>query len=182
MGEIVGSPPVKRIVALMLTPDRKPESALEILEREWGKTDLSLGWYEFNHSDYYRDEFGEGLKKNFFSFESLIPIEIVPEIKRQTNQWEELFLLNGKRTVNIDPGYLADAKLVMPTTKNLSHRIYIGQGIYADQQLMYYGGTFHPMPWTFADYRREEVIDFFNRVRRMYFDQLRKMGWLDGRK
>lgn len=80
--------------------------------------------------------------------------------------------------MNIDPGYIADAKLVMPTTKNLSHRIYIASGIYADQQLMYYGKSFHPMPWTFADYKQPAVIDFFNRVRSRYFEKLKETGAL----
>lgn len=178
MGTIIHPPKVKLIAAVMRTPSFSADEVINRLINEWGAVDLALDWYDFNHSDYYADEFGEALKKAFFSFEALTDIDSAAGIKIRSNLIEDGYATEHRRTVNIDPGYIADAKLVMPTTKNLSHRIYIGRGIYADQQLIYHGKTFHPMPWTFADYKQPPVIDFFNRVRRRYFEQLKESGTL----
>ncbi len=176
MGLIIQSPPVKLIAAVMIAPSVSADEAVSVITNEWGVVDLALDWYAFDHSDYYAGEFGPSLKKAFFSFETLVDAETMPAVKIRSNRLEDGFCRDGKRALNIDPGYIADAKLIMPTTKNLSHRVYVGQGIYADQQLMYHGKTFNTMPWTFADYKQPAVIDFFNRVRRVYFDQLRTFG------
>ncbi len=178
MGKIILPPKVKLIAAVMATPEFPAAEVMNRLTAEWGAVDLELEWYDFSHSDYYADEFGGSLKKCFFSFESLTDIDSIANVKIRSNRIEDEYAKDNRRAVNIDPGYIADAKLVMPTTKNLSHRIYIGGGLYADQQLIYHGKTFHPMPWTFADYKQPAVIDFFNRARRRYFEQLKESGTL----
>jgi hypothetical protein len=178
MGQIIASPKVKLITAVMITPSFPVDEIMDILNKEWGVVDLDMDWYAFDHSRYYDGEFGPSLQKTFLSFDALVDIESMPAVKIRTNQIEDRYESGGNRRVNIDPGYIADAKLIMPTTKNLSHRIYIGQGIYGDQQLMYRGKTFNTMPWTFADYKQPTVIDFFNRVRHRYFEQLKESGTL----
>ena len=72
------------------------------------------------------------------------------------------------RSVNIDPGYLDRMRLVLATTKDCSHRIYLGQGIYGDIELMYRSGSFVSLEWTYPDYRAELAIEFFNKVRSVY--------------
>jgi len=77
------------------------------------------------------------------------------------------------RIVNIDPGYVNAAKLVLATTKDCSHRIYIGSGIYGDVELIYKCGSFGCLDWTYLDYRTSQAIDFFNEVRSAYLAQLK---------
>jgi len=77
------------------------------------------------------------------------------------------------RTVNIDPGYLDGMKLVLATTKDCSHRIYLGKGIYGDVELMYRSGSFVCLEWTYLDYREPFAVEFFNRVRGEYLAELR---------
>jgi hypothetical protein len=74
----------------------------------------------------------------------------------------------GGRSVNIDPGYLDRTKLLLATTKDCSHRIYLGRGIYGDIELMYRSGSFAWLDWTYPDYREAFSIEFFNRVRSAY--------------
>ena len=70
------------------------------------------------------------------------------------------------RPINIDPGYVTPAKLVLATTKDRAHRIYLGRGIYAEVTLTYAKKAFQSMPWTYPDYRSEPYRRFFEQVRR----------------
>ncbi|MFN3467301.1 MAG: DUF4416 family protein, partial [Candidatus Brocadiales bacterium] len=49
---------------------------------------------------------------------------------------------NPGRPVNIDPGYLTSSKLVLASTNDYSHRIYLKKGIYAEVTLRYVKGAF----------------------------------------
>lgn len=175
MGNIMTPPPVKLIAALMINEQAPLEDVMNVLQEQWGPADMQTEWFDFSHSDYYEKEFGRGLKKKYLSFENLFSIELMPDYKIWSNSVEERFLKESGRTVNIDPGYIADAKLILATTKNLAHRIYIGKSIYADQQLIFRDRTFWPMPWTFADMKQEMSIRFFNGVRRKYQEQLKAL-------
>ena len=117
---------------------------------------------------------GSPLYKFFVSFERLIPREEIARIKLETNELEEEFSEDGRRRVNIDPGYVAEAQLVLPTTKGYSHRIYLNSGIFAEVTLIYEGKSFRPLEWTYPDYRSQLAIEFFNRVREGYLRKLRK--------
>ena len=81
--------------------------------------------------------------------------------------------LGGKRRVNIDPGYISQSKLVLATTKDHSHRIYLGQGIFAEVTLRYYKGTFRAWEWTYPDYASPPYIAIFNHIRKLYKEQLK---------
>ncbi|MDQ1318216.1 MAG: hypothetical protein QG588_1873, partial [Candidatus Poribacteria bacterium] len=105
------------------------------------------------------------------------PEEIV-EIKYFTNDVEKEFLLDGssKRQINLDPGYITPAKLILASTKDHIHRIYLRDGIYAEITLQMEGGTFRPWQWTYPDYRSEGYIKIFNEIRELYMQQLRNDG------
>jgi hypothetical protein len=176
MGNIITPPPVKLIAALMVNDRIVVQNIMEILQQQWGPVDLDSDWFDFDHSDYYENEFGQNLKKKYISFENLLTIDSVPDYKIWSNSVEDQYASNANRSVNIDPGYIADAKLILATTKNLAHRIYIGKNMYADQQLIFRNHTFWPMPWTFADMKQDASIQFFNRVRKKYQEQLKAMN------
>jgi uncharacterized protein DUF4416 len=77
-----------------------------------------------------------------------------------------------QRRINLDPGYIDLAKLVLATTKDQQHRLYLGQGIYAEVTLRFTGGRFVPWDWTYPDYRTAEYLAFFDAVRQRYRQQL----------
>ncbi|MDD4202648.1 MAG: DUF4416 family protein [Candidatus Omnitrophica bacterium] len=144
------------------------------MEKKFGKTDCSTGFMPFLYTDYYKEEFGDDLKKKIFSFEKLITLENSHKIKHFTCSIEKKYSDHGKRTINIDPGYINYAKLVLFTTKDYNHRIYLGQGIFAEVTLNYSNKkkTFLPNDWTYPDYRTDEYISFFNKARRIFAEQI----------
>ena len=94
--------------------------------------------------------------------------EKAAEIKLITNRIEDRFRKDRKRTVNIDPGYVTEAKLVLLTTKDYTHRVYIGKRIFAESTLFFQDGTFKSWPWTYPDYASAEMVSYFNQVRELY--------------
>lgn len=121
--------------------------------------------FNFDHTDYYEDEMGERLMKYFACYDIIDYPDRLVLFKRLAVDIEELFMVDGKRKVNIDPGYVAFEKVVAASTKNFSHRIYLGDNIYADLQLYRKKKRFNPLPWTFYDYKTDLALDFFERAR-----------------
>lgn len=127
----------------------------------------------FAQSDYYCAEMGEGLSRYFILFAPLAGREGLREMKLQTNGIESSFSNDGKRSVNIDPGYIALEHVVLATTKGFSHRIYLGKGIYADLTLIFENGTYCGFRWTYPDYGSPEFILLLNSWRERYKGLLR---------
>lgn len=147
------------------------------LEGLFGPVDMESSLIPFSFTDYYLPELGPDLKRKFLSFGSLIHPKRLAEIKSLTNELERRFQRQkGKRGINIDPGYLEAGKLVLATTKNQQHRIYLGKGIYAEVTLRFRKGRFEPWEWTYPDYRSRAYIDFFTKARKLYLEQLPRDG------
>jgi hypothetical protein len=102
------------------------------------------------------------------SFAQLIHQEELAKIKLTTNRIEQSYMDNDRRKVNIDPGYLLHERFVLASGKNFSHRIYIGNGIYADLTLIYQRGGFVTLPWTYPDYADEPMLELLTRIRNKY--------------
>lgn len=168
MGSILKPGKVKLIAGLLSSDSVAMAGAIDLLRRSYGETDLLTDELEFNHSDYYRDEMGERLKRRFLSFKRPVKLEGIYRIKRSTNAMEKKLAVNGRRAVNIDPGYVDMAKLVLFSTKDYTHRIHVGGGIYAEITLYYMNRTFNAWPWTYPDYRTGSYIETFNRIRELY--------------
>lgn len=152
----------------------KPFTIYSILENKFGRICLESQTFPFIETNYYKSEMGSNLRRVYIAFAPLFDMEQIVDIKLKTNKIEdEVFTESGKRMVNIDPGYLTSAKVVLATTKNFQHRIYIKKGIYAEVTLRYMKNSFFPWEWTFKDYKRKETIDFFNELRILYRQMLK---------
>ena len=172
MGTIKIPIPVKLVCAITFVPCVNYESLIVELESVLGRIDFRSEIFDFEHTCYYEEEMGSQLKKQYVSFAALIPAEWLPSIKIRTNLLEKRFMNDPKRMVNIDPGYIEKAKLVLATTKNFSHRIYLGSGIFGDLQYRFRHKTFTCNEWTYPDYREGAVIAFFNRIREKYCSEV----------
>jgi hypothetical protein len=150
------------------------DDVLVILKGKLGEIDLKSKIFDFVYTDYYQKEMGDQLKKVYISFEPLFYSEKMPEIKIYTNLLEKQFSVGNKRKVNLDPGYIEKAKLILVTTKNYSHRIYLGSGIFGDLQYRMMSGSFQWTDWTYPDYKEDEVVHFFKRVRDRYCREVDK--------
>lgn len=173
MGQIKPPKPIKLIVGLIFKDLSICKQTEYFLKKRFGDIDAESLIIPFNHTDYYKDELGENLLRKFFSFRKLVKLENISKIKTLTNTIESKLSQAKKRTINIDPGYLDLNKLVLLTTKDYSHRIYLSRGIFAEVTLHYQNSTFQPWPWTYPDYKTKEYIDFFNQVRKIYAQQIK---------
>lgn len=173
MGVIKQHKPVKFFCAVTFCNNIKLSDIADKIESVFGEIELQSGLYNFSqYTDYYKAEMGDNLKKNFIAFTKIREPELLVKYKIETNQLEKDFLSKGRRTINIDPGYLTEAKIILATTKDYSHRIYLGEGIFGDLHLFFENGSFRKQQWTYPDYRQDSAIDFFNKMRLCYREQL----------
>jgi len=127
---------VKPFVGLLLSELSLLEKCKKALELSFGPSDIQSHIIPFSHSDYYDAEMGNKISRLWISFSQLQDPGNLADWKINSNTLEDIWAINstGKklRQINIDPGYLSEAKIVLASTKNFSHRIYLGSGIYAE--------------------------------------------------
>ncbi len=182
MGEIVYSPyPVKLFIGMLSQEISLFNKLEEDLKEIFGPIDLESPVWEWNHTDYYSKEMGAGLKRKFVFFQDLINPGVISEIKLKTNKLEKQYLYPStsplskggqrgvrRRRINLDPGYLDSAKIVLVSTKDFSHRIYLGNDIYGEVTLIYSGNAYQVLPYTYPDFRTQEYFEIFKKAREMY--------------
>ena len=173
MGTARVAAPVKLITGLLAASDALLEHARLALSEDYGPIDSVSLPIDWTVSSYYRDEMGPRIRRQFLSFEQLIAAHDLVAVKLATNDMEERWRTAAGRQVNIDPGYVAATKLVLASTKDAAHRIYLGQGIYAEVTLLFSNGTFQAHAHTYPDYGARDAVGFFNTVRATYVEQLR---------
>jgi hypothetical protein len=186
MGAIRQFTPVKLFIGVLVSNSKFITPVEERLTGAFGAVDHRSDVIPFDFTDYYEPEMGDLIDRIFFSFERLIEADQLPEIKRQTNQLEDELapLLKTsstavKRPVNLDPGYIEQAKVILASTKNFYHRIYLGAGIFGEVTMHFKNNTYQFFPWTYPDYQSKDYQDFFLRMRHIYRSQLKTMCILD---
>jgi hypothetical protein len=173
MGKTEKVKPVKLIMGIIACSEELSEKAALSLQKLWGKIDLRSPIIKFNFTDYYREEMGKNLLRQWLSFEKLINPEEISAIKIKTNKIEQEISIGNKRKINLDPGYADGAKLVLASTKNYSHRIYLDGGIYAEVTLIYEKNAFRQLAWTYPDYKSETALKFLSEARIKYLEQVK---------
>ena len=142
MGKIKYPAKVRLITGLLFSNDDLRIDVENRLKSLYGKFLNKSEIYSFKHTQYYKDEMGDNVKRCYYAFENLIEVSDLACIKCKTNDIEDELAVDGKRRVNIDPGYVGLPKLVLASTKDFSHRIYIGNGIFAEITLIFKKDTF----------------------------------------
>ena len=170
MGKILYPPEKVKLIVGLISNDEAlfDKIGCRLEKRLKNKIDFKSDVIDFTYTNYYDEEMGSGLKRKFLSFKRLVRLETIAKVKLLTNDIEKKFLVNGKRTVNIDPGYMDMAKLVLLSTKDYSHRVHIGNGIFAEVTLHYKDKRFDFWPWTYPDYKSEEYTRIFGIIRNIY--------------
>ena len=172
----MGSPseplPVKLVMPMFTGEPGLFEQAERALTDHFGPVDYRSPRLPFDHTTYYEEEFGHGLVRRFIAFGELIDPGRLAEIKLLTNGLEQEWSEGGRRRINLDPSYVSRSKLVLATTKNHGHRIYLGRGIYAEVTLTYRDKDYRPWPWTYPDYRTESYREILRAIRGIYLAQL----------
>lgn len=169
MGEIALHSPALLVTAAFSRYGEALDWCRARIKEKWGPLAPESPRFEFTQTDYYESTMGPGLKKTFFACRELIDPARLVELKLEANRWEEEYAQLGRhpepRPLNVDPGYLTLAKLVLASTKDHAHRMYLHSGIYAEVTLHYQDRRWQHRPWTFPDYRREDYQRFFDQCR-----------------
>jgi len=182
MGAIRQFTPVKLFIGVLVSNSKFIPEIERRLAGVYGTIDHRSHVIPFDFTDYYEAEMGDLIDRVFFSFERLIEADQLPEIKRQTNELEEELAAalrtpqtNVKRPVNLDPGYIEQAKVILASTKNFYHRIYLGSGVFGEVTMHFKNNTYQFFPWTYPDYQSKDYQEFFLRARQILRSQLRTM-------
>ena len=171
MGQIHAPNPVLLMVAASSRYDGALAWARERWHEYYGSIALESEPFAFTETDYYTPTMGVDLKKQFFASVQLVDPGIFAGVKRRTNAWEteyaDLADHPEPRPLNLDPGYITLAKLLLASTKDHAHRIYLGDGVYAEVTLNYRHRGWQRLDWTYPDYCREDYHAFFTRCREL---------------
>lgn len=161
--------------------------AVHRLAERFGEVLCQTAPMPFEASGYYSKEMGDDLQKVIVAFsEPLDPVgladwklwtnhleaEFAAECRRGTQRNETGEPIEVRRPLNLDSGYVTQAKLVLATTKDRDHRIYLREGIFAEVTLSYTRKAWKDHRWTYPDYRTEEVARFAEMCRRRLRDYL----------
>jgi hypothetical protein len=173
MGKIKVPEPVTPIASVFTGDEGLFETVRAALAERLGPCIYASPVMPFDHTDYYTAEMGPGLKRCLFAFANLFDPGELPALKRWSNSLEEGWAVDGRRRVNIDVGYITLGKLVLATTKDHAHRLYLGEGIYGEVTLRFVGGHFEPWPWTYPDYASPEYRKICEEIRELHRQKLR---------
>ena len=166
MGEINRPQDVKLFAAVMFRREFDLGAVVDVLTAAYGRVESFYGPVEFSWSDYYEGEMGAELLKFYVIFEGFVDRTCLPAVKIEANELERRFAGgDGRRVVNIDPGYLAVDKFVLASTKDFFHRLYLGDGIFGEVTLHYRRGCFRFFSWTYTDYQDPGFLKFLEAAR-----------------
>lgn len=155
MAEIAEVFPSKIICGILYYHKVNLEEVLSELESHWGKVDVLSKVYCFSDgSSYYEKEMGSPIQRVFCSFEKLVDPSGLAELKLTTQIMEQGWSSKFKevtRPVNLDPGHITRGRMLLATTKDFAHRIYLHSGIYAEVTLLFKKNKVEPLAWTYPD-------------------------------
>lgn len=160
----------KPIAAVLANDTELLEKVTARLEKYFGPCDFRGSWHSFTKTDYYADEMGDNLKRCILSFERLVPAHEANAFKVWTSEVEKGFTGEGKRNVNIDPGYVDNLKMVLVSGKCGGHKICTAPGIFVDY-LLWYNKGWKSFPWSFPDFRDGTYNDELMSIRRIFKEQ-----------
>lgn len=172
-------PPTILIAAIFSRHAEALDWALERIRNAWGEVPLLSPRFEHNETAYYNRMMGDGLHKQLVGVAGTFDPALLAEMKLVSNAWEaeyaQLHSFPEERPLNIDPGYVTPMKVVLASTKDRAHRIYLRDGIYAEECLYYHQRSWTGRPWTYPDYLRGDYHAFLTQVRnRLQADFIKK--------
>jgi len=158
--------PARLVVSVIYREERRFAEAVPRVESVAGPVRAVGGRLPFDRTDYYGGEMGAPLFRRFLAAERTVRRDNLAAIKVAMESIEAELSDGGRRTVNLDPGLLTPESFILATGKNFSHRVYLGEGVFADLTLVYRGGEFRPLPWTYPDYASDEIRSLLRDLRR----------------
>lgn len=160
-------PPEKAVlfVSSLYSMESAYETSKDSLKKTFGTVLFESQPIPWQFSNHYNDELGTPIYRSLLFFDAVIEPSFIIEAKHITNDLESELSRENRRLVNLDPGYMTLAKVVLASTKNYSHRIYLGRRIYGELALYFKDGMFRPAFYTYNDYKSEPLLSIFCDVR-----------------
>ncbi|MCP4451689.1 MAG: DUF4416 family protein [Planctomycetes bacterium] len=176
MWEIKEPARVKLIIGILAANEHCMAQAVEAVAQTFGAIDLTSDTWAFTQTHNYDQETGPNILRAFVAIDQPIHPGKLAQIKHQTNDIEKALAQSltehAIRPVNLDPGIVEPSKLVLASTKNFSHRIYIGENMFAEITLIFDKGQWCFTPYTYPDYQTPHYLAFFSQVRERIKGQL----------
>ncbi|MDO4988408.1 MAG: DUF4416 family protein [Synergistes sp.] len=143
---------MKKILALLVPKGDLSlyGSAFEMLERAWGTPERISERVAFTWTDYY-DSISPELERLFFSYPGLYPVSQLAQWKLESCRMEKM--TGESRRVNLDPGSIDGARLMLASTKGQAHRVYLHDGIFTEVTLCRRKGHWESFFYTFPDFK-----------------------------
>ncbi len=164
---------VKPIIAVLTSDTTLLDRVLADCEPHFGPCDYRGAWYPFTHTTYYEDEMGPHLMRAMCAFEKLIPGHEAHRFKAWTAAIENRYLREGKRSVNLDPGYVDQLKVTLVSGKVGGHKVAVAPGVWVDY-LLWYNKGWNALPWAFPDFRDGTYFSEFTEIRKKFKEQIRQ--------
>lgn len=142
------------------------EKADSLVVANWGDFQIKKKIFFFPMQNYYAKEMGDSLEREIYVFETPVAREALIKAKQLCMSIENELSRDGKRTINMDPGLISLEQLTLISTKPFSHRIYLGNNLYGDLTYLYQNNKYNCLAWTYPDYKDQEVIEFFETIRK----------------
>lgn len=156
-----------KLITMVLTGELNLfNEVFHLLENDFGMIDFLGEWHPFIHTKYYAPEMGDKLQRRVVSFKNLISPSNIFDFKARTIAIENKYRLEGKRRVNIDPGYVDHHKVVLASGKGGGHMIMQAQGVYVDL-LLWYNKGWQLLPWAYPDFRDGTYFSDLTKIRNM---------------
>ncbi len=165
--------PVKLLCGVLYSRKAALPDTITALEESFREIDYTSAEFDFAASEYYKQELGWPIFRKFFSFKELINPGTLADVKIKTNGIEQTSSIDGKRRVNLDPGYMDFNKVVLASAKFNWQKIYLDKGIYADPTLRYEKGEFIPFESAFPDFKSSAYGSVFLRIREVFKNQVK---------
>ncbi|HTY25178.1 MAG TPA: DUF4416 family protein [Desulfomonilaceae bacterium] len=160
--------PAKLVISALSAREDLLKPVSKLLVEDLGPIEEEIGPIPFNYTKYYDREMGPGICRSLWSFAQLVDRGSLVRIKLLTNRIEQSYTTDGKRRFNLDPALMSLGNFVLATGKDNAHRIYLGEGIFADLTLIFRAGTYRSLEWTYPDYADPVLIGILNRIRENY--------------
>lgn len=138
------------------------ETACRLMYDAWGSPERVSPFIPFTWTNYYED-IAPDLDRCFFSYPGLFKMSDLPDWKMLTCRIERE--TGTSRRVNIDPGTIDGARLVLASTKGQAHRIYLRDGIFAEVTLCRRKGKWESFFYTFPDFKSGAYFEWLEKVR-----------------
>lgn len=172
--------PCKLVTGVIFSPFAELEKVRKRVSERLGDIETVSDRFPFDQTDYYSDEMGRGLERIFFVSHGLSEREFLVDAKIISYELEKEHSHGGRRLVNIDPGIVSLENFILSTFKNYYHRIYLGRGVYGEVTLYYMKNEFRELPWTYPDYKTDNVKIFIGSVRKKLYEETIGKGMRHG--